>query len=164
MLNFIKRLYIWSTGYSYTNLGRLFLRLFVGLMLMQFGVRQMYQYGSIAHEFPTFMGMSPEATLVVMIVIEIFCSLCIMIGFCTRFMTLPPFAAMIVAEYHLLNYVVDTPSYMITWAMPGYLPTMFMGIYFFIILVGPGKISIDYFLSLHLLHTDNKSESELEEV
>ena len=71
MLNFIKRLYIWSTGYSYTNLGRLFLRLFVGLMLMQFGVRQMYQYGSIAHEFPTFMGMSPEATLVVMIVIEI---------------------------------------------------------------------------------------------
>ena len=68
------------------------------------------------------------------------------------------------AEYHLLNYVVDTPSYMITWAMPGYLPVMFMGIYFFIILVGPGKISIDYFLSLHLLHTDNKSESELEEV
>ena len=53
---------------------------------------------------------------------------------------------------------------MITWAMPGYLPVMFMGIYFFIILVGPGKISIDYFLSLHLLHTDNKSESELEEV
>ena len=60
--------------------------------------------------------------------------------------------------------MVDTPSYMITWAMPGYLPIMFMGIYFFIILVGPGKISIDYFLSLHLLHTDNKSESELEEV
>ena len=162
MLNFIKRLYIWSTGYSYTNLGRLFLRLFVGLMLMQFGVRQMYQYGSIAHSSMTSQSMM--IPLVVMIVIEIFCSLCIMIGFCTRFMTLPPFAAMIVAEYHLLNYVVDTPSYMITWAMPGYLPVMFLGIYFFLLLVGPGKISCDYFLSLHLLHTDNKSESELEEV
>ena len=54
MLNFIKRLYIWSTGYSYTNLGRLFLRLFVGLMLMQFGVRQMYQYldGDVARSHP----------------------------------------------------------------------------------------------------------------
>ena len=41
---------------------------------------------------------------------------------------------------------------------------MFLGIYFFIFIVGPGKISIDYFLSLHLLHSDNKSESELEEV
>ena len=41
---------------------------------------------------------------------------------------------------------------------------MFIGIYFFILLVGPGKISADYFLSLHIIHTDNKSESELEEV
>ena len=41
---------------------------------------------------------------------------------------------------------------------------MFLGIYFFILLVGPGKISVDYFLSLHILHSNNQSESQLEEV
>lgn len=71
---------------------------------------------------------------------------------------------MCIAEYHVLVHVVTVPSYMLTWAMPGYLPIMFLGIYFFIMLVGPGKISVDYFLSLYLLHSDNKSESELEEV
>lgn len=36
MTNIFKLIYIRSTGYSYTNMGRLFLRLFVGVMLMQF--------------------------------------------------------------------------------------------------------------------------------
>ena len=42
MSNILKTIYIRTTGYSYTNLGRLFLRLFVGIMLMQFGIRQLY--------------------------------------------------------------------------------------------------------------------------
>ena len=42
--------------------------------------------------------------------------------------------------------------------------SLFLGIYFFILLVGPGKISVDYFLSLYLLHSNDESESELEEV
>lgn len=164
MLSIFKRLYIWSTGYSYTNLGRLFLRLFVGLMLMQFGVRQMYNFHELVGMYPSMLGMSPGFTMTIMIIIETLCSLCIMLGFCTRIMTIPPFIAMCIAEYHVLVHVVTVPSYMLTWAMPGYLPIMFLGIYFFIMLVGPGKISIDYFLSLYLLHSDNKSESELEEV
>ncbi len=41
----------------------------------------------------------------------------------------------------------------------------FLGIYFFILLVGPGKISFDYFLSLHFIHHDDQNEEdELEEV
>lgn len=164
MLSIFKRLYIWSTGYSYTNLGRLFLRLFVGLMLMQFGVRQMYNFHELVGMYPSMLGMSPGFTMTIMIIIETLCSLCIMLGFCTRIMTIPPFIAMCIAEYHVLVHVVTVPSYMLTWAMPGYLPIMFLGIYFFIMLVGPGKISVDYFLSLFLLHSDNKSESELEEV
>jgi len=55
-------------------------------------------------------------------------------------------------------------TYDISWTQPVYIPILFMGIYFFILLVGPGKISVDYFLSLHFIHTDNQSEAELEEV
>lgn len=144
-------------------MGRLFLRLFVGIMLMQFGLRQMYDFSEASLMFPSTLGMSPEFSLSVMIVIEIACSLFIMVGFCTRLMVIPPFIAMILAEYHLLAHNT-VASYNIDWMMPGYLPVMFLGIYFFILLVGPGKISVDYFLSLHFIHSDNQSESELEEV
>ena len=106
--------------------------------------------------------MGSEATLILMICIEIGCSVFIMFGFLTRLMTIPPVVAMIMAEYNLLKgYNV---SYMIDWHQPGYVPIMFLGIFMFLILVGPGKISVDYFLSLYIIHTENKSEGELEEV
>lgn len=159
-----KQIYIKSTGYSYTHLGRLFLRLFVGIMLLQFGIRQIHAFDSMAQSFPAIFGMSPELSLNIMICIEIICSLFIMIGFLTRLMIIPPFIAMIVAEHYLLSKVVDVAPYLISWEQPGYLPVMFLGIYMFLLLVGPGKISVDYFLSLHLLHSSDHSEDELEEV
>ncbi len=163
-LNFIKTAYIRTTGYSYTNLGRLFLRLFVGIMLIQFAVRQIYMFDSIALTFPPVLGMDGETSLVVWIVIEFICSLSVMAGFLTRVMTLPLFAGMAIAEYYLLHDVVSESPYLLHWSQQGYLPMMFLGIYFFIMIVGPGKISVDYFLSLHLLHTADHEEDELEEV
>ena len=160
----LKSIYFWSTGYSYTHLGRLFLRLFVGIMLLQFGVRQMIHFNELQEGFPAMFGMTNEATLISMIIIEIVCSLFIMCGFLTRLMTIPPFIAMLVAEYYLLTDYVCEVSYLLSWQQQGYLPVMFLGIYFFILLVGPGKISVDYFLSLHIIHTENRSEDELEEV
>ena len=163
MTNIFKQIYIRSTGYSYTHMGRLFLRLFVGVMMMQFGLRQLIHFDIASQVFPAVLGMDAATSMTVMIVIEILCSFMIMAGFCTRLMVLPPFAAMIIAEHYLLTHA-DDASYMISWSQSGYLPVMFMGIYFFNLLVGPGKISVDYFLSLHFIHSDNQSESELEEV
>lgn len=160
----IKRLYFRFTGYSYTNLGRLFLRLFVGIMLMQFGVRQIAHYYEVCDLFPSVLGIPSAASLVIMICIEVICSLFIMCGFLTRFMIVPPFIAMVLAECHLLNDYVADAAYLLDWQQQGYLPVMFLGIYFFLLLVGPGKISVDYFLSLHIIHMENKSEGELEEV
>lgn len=164
MMNSIKRLYIRTTGYSYTNMGRLFLRLFVGIMMMQFGIRQIYNFDAAKDIFPAIFGMSSELSLIVMIAIELICSLFIMSGFMTRIMTVPPLVAMVIAEYYILHHLVSEAPYMLTWSQQGYVPIMFIGIYFFIMLVGPGKISVDYFLSLHFIHTNNHSESELEEV
>ncbi len=130
---------------------------------MQFGVRQLARFFEIREVFPAVLGMGSEASLVMMICIELICSLFIMFGFLTRLMILPPFVAMILAEYHILHNSVAAP-YLLDWQQQGYLPIMFLGIYFFLALVGPGKISVDYFLSLHIIHTENKSEGELEEV
>lgn len=163
-MNSLKKLYIRTTGYSYTNMGRLFLRLFVGIMMMQFGVRQIYNFDAAAAMFPSIWLFDPGTILTLMISIEIGCSLFIMAGFMTRIMTVPPFIAMIGAEYYILHDLVTQAPYMLSWSQQGYVPIMFLGIYFFIMLVGPGKISVDYFLSLHFIHTNDHSESELEEV
>lgn len=163
MKNIFKQAYVRTTGYSYTNMGRLFLRLFVGVMLMQFGLRQWIGFESHSAAFPSVLGMEPSTSLIVMIAIEMVSSVFIMAGFCTRLMVLPPFVAMIFCEYYLLSQT-HVATYLISWSNPVYLPIMFMGIFFFILLVGPGKISVDYFLSLHFIHTDDESESELEEV
>lgn len=159
-----KKIYVASTGYSYTHLGRLFLRLFIGIMLMQFGIRQLGDFDTFNSSCQYIPGITTEWGLWLTIIVEIGCSLFIMAGFLTRLMILPPFIAMIVAEYHLLNDMASTASYQLNWEQPVYLPIMFLGIYFFLMLVGPGKISVDYFLSLHLLHTSDKDEEELEEV
>jgi hypothetical protein len=164
MMNSLKKIYIRTTGYSYTNMGRLFLRLFVGIMMMQFGIRQLSNFDAAKAMFPSILGIDPGIVLVLMISIEIGCSLFIMAGFMTRIMTVPPFISMIVAEYYILHDLVSQAPYMLSWSQQGYVPIMFLGIYFFIMLVGPGKISVDYFLSLHFIHTNDHSESELEEV
>lgn len=161
---FLKRVYFRSTGYSYTNLGRLFLRLFVGIMLMQFGIRQIVNFHMAKDFFPSILGMGSEATLIVMICIELICSVFIMFGFLTRLMIIPPFVAMIIAEHYLLHDFVSDAPYLLDWQQQGYVPIMFLGIYLFLLLVGPGKISVDYFLSLYIIHNENKSEGELEEV
>lgn len=145
-------------------MGRLFLRLFVGIMLMQFGVRQLTHYFELRDVFPSVIGLGSEATLIILICIEVLCSLFIMVGFMTRIMTIPPFIAMLIAEIYVVMQKTGAISEIMDLDAYTYLPVMFMGIYFFILLVGPGKISVDYFLSLHFLHTSDRSETELEEV
>ena len=164
VLGLPKKIYVTTTGYSYTHLGRLFLRLFVGIMLLQFGIRQIGEAQMLSHSFPSVIGLGSEATLWTMISIEVVCSVFIMAGFLTRVMLLPPFIAMTMAAYYLIHDVADKAAYQLSWEHPAYLPVMFLGIFFFLMLVGPGKISVDYFLSLHLLHSSDHSEDELEEV
>lgn len=164
-LVFFKKVYLVSTGYSYSNLGRLFLRLFLGLMLVQFATHQLYNFKELEQVFPAVLGMSARSSLIWMVCIELFCGFFIMFGFLTRFMLLPPFFAMIVGEFHMLYDTHVQAPYLINWDNPMYLPVMFMGLLFFLLLVGPGKISVDYFLSLHIIHSSDRDEQEeLEEM
>ena len=165
MRRFVENMFLSCTGYTYTNMARLFIRLFVGIMLMQFGIRQLVNFNNVVETFPGVMGMGSETSLILMIVIELGCSLLIMVGFLTRLATIPPIIAMIVAEHFILHDLLpDTLIYSITSTMPGYLPLMFIGIYLFILLAGPGKISLDYFISIFIISARGKDQSETEEL
>lgn len=154
------------TGYTYTNLARLFMRLFVGIMLLQFGVRHLVNYNELALTFPSVWGMSSSTSLIMMILVEVVCSLLIMTGFLTRLATLPPIVAMFEAEYYILHDMVpNLPIYGLDSTDPGYLPIMFIGIFIYMLIAGPGKISLDYFISLYIINQrDKDEEEELEEV
>lgn len=162
----ISRLFLIATGHTYSNMARLFLRLFVGVMFLQFGIRHLVNFDILSVNFPTIFGWAPSACLILMIVIELICSLFIMVGFLTRISTIPPILSMIAAEYYILHNLVPQISvYGLDSTQPGYLPIMFIGIYMFIILAGPGKISLDYFISLFIINRQNRNEDEeLEEV
>lgn len=166
-INWVQKLFLRTTGFSYTNMARLFVRLFVGIMFMQFGIRHWANYDTLSVDFPTIAGLDSQTCLVLMIIIEIVCSAFIIIGLWTRLSTIPPIFAMIAAEYYIVHDMLpDSLSlYGLDSTDPGYLPIMFIGIYFFIWLAGPGKISLDYMLSLRILNRLNASEEEeLEEV
>lgn len=163
----ITDLYLRFTGYTYSNMARLFLRLFTGVMFMQFGIRQLVHFDSMRSTFPSVMGISSETSLIIMIVVELLCSLFIMVGFLTRLSTLPPIIVMIAAEYYIVDDLL--PENISLAAIgdtdPGYLPVMFIGIFLFMLLAGPGKISLDYFVSLYLIERENRDEKEeLDEV
>lgn len=160
------RLYLRFSGFSYTNMARLFMRLFVGIMFMQFGIRHLVHFTEMSSDFPTILGLSSPTCLTLMIVIELVCSLLIMVGFLTRIATIPAAASMIAAEYYILHdLLVGTSIYGIDSTQPGYLPIMFIGIFLFILLAGPGKISLDYFISIYIISRQGRDEKEeLEEV
>lgn len=162
----ISNVFLRLTGYTYTNLGRLFMRLFVGVMLLQFGIRHLVNYNELCMNFPTVLDMSSSTSLVLMIIIELVCSLLIMVGFLTRLSTIPPIIAMFAAEYYILHDMVPyLPVYGLDSTDPGYLPIMFIGIYIWMLIAGPGKISLDYFISLYIINRRGKDEEEeLEEV
>ena len=153
-----QKFYFNATGYSFTNMGRLFLRMFVGLMLAQFGVRQLMN--------PELVGAIPflefGLSKWLVIVTELLCSFFIMIGLFMRVMTVPPFLLMIAASHKItviFGGLGATPVSSLC------IPFLFMGIFMFLMLVGPGKISIDYFYSLYLISRHhNGKEEDLEEV
>lgn len=147
MTAFFKNLFLYSVGHTYSNLSRLFLRLFTGIMFLQLCIRQMLNFDAIVPTFNGFLGMSPEASMTALVIIELLCAVCIMLGFLTRFAVLFPLGLMLVAENVLLSSPSAATEQLFNFE-PGY-PVMFIGIFVYMLLAGPGKISLDYFIAAH---------------
>ncbi len=157
MTGFFKNLFLYSAGHTYSNLSRLFLRLFTGIMFLQLCIRQMLNFDTILPSFDGFLGMSPVASMTVLVIIELLCAVCIMLGFLTRYAVLAPLAFMVAAEHFLMSSPAGA-SYSLFNFGPGY-PVMFIGIFVYFLLAGPGKISLDYFIAAHF--TENTDDEHV---
>jgi len=157
MTKFFKNLFLYSVGHTYGNLSRLFLRLFTGIMFLQLSIRQMLNFDQIVPSFGGFFGMSPETSMTLLVIVELLCAVCIMLGFLTRLAVLFPLVLMLVAERVILS-APDSASDLLFNFQPGY-PVMFIGIFVYMLLAGPGKISLDYFIAAQF--AEDRSEEEV---
>ncbi len=156
MTGFFKNLFLYSVGHTYSNLSRLFLRLFTGIMFLQLCIRQMLNFDAIVPTFQGFLGMSPEASMTILVTIELLCAVCIMLGLLTRLAVLFPMVLMLIAEHIFMATPATDPNPLFLF-QPGY-PVMFIGIFVYMLLAGPGKISLDYIIAAHFTESANDEE------
>ncbi|MCQ2288482.1 MAG: DoxX family protein [Muribaculaceae bacterium] len=158
-MNFWKRLFLYCTGYSHSNLSRLFLRLFTGVMFLQLCVRQMLHFEELAPTFQGFLGLSPECSMSLLLVVELLSCTFIILGLLTRIAVIAPMIIMFAAEHVILSSHGTVADQLFNFE-PGY-PVMFIGIFLYMLLAGPGKISLDYIITAHIVD-DEKHDDVLE--
>ena len=99
----LRRIFVAEAYRTYGNLSRFFIRVFAGVMFMQFGIRQIANYDFFVKYFPDLLGMGSAATLDTMIAIEVVCSAFLIFGFLTRLSVVLPTLSMAVAEWYILD-------------------------------------------------------------
>lgn len=119
-----------------SNAARLFLRLFVGVLMLTHGIAKIENFDTLVTTFPDPIGLGP-LTLPLIILVEVGGSILLMVGFLTRLALIPLIFSMIVAAF------LTFPVFSLTTSE---LPLVYLGIYVALFLSGPGKCSIDYLL------------------
>jgi putative oxidoreductase len=125
-----------STKYSASafNIAMLILRIgFAGLMIPH-GYDKLVHFKSYSEKFISFLGIGSRLSLGLDIFAEFFCAMLVLVGLFTRFATIPLIIAMIVAVTIAHKGLIFSE---------GEHAALFAVGFFAILLVGPGKISVD---------------------
>ncbi len=115
------------------NTAMLLLRLVAGILMIQHGYEKLTHFDKTVSGMINFMGIGSQASTVLVIFAEFFCSLFLIIGLFTRFSCIPLIITMVVAMWkiHHNNYLEEGDI------------SLFIGSYLVLFLLGPGKISVD---------------------
>lgn len=137
-MKFLKSLLSTSQENNFSHLGLLILRLTFGLLMMRHGYSKMENYSEYAPQFYNFFGLGTSFSLQLTIFSEFFCSLFLIIGLFTRYVTIPLLITMMVAVFivHAKDEIGDKE-----------LAIIYLGAYLTLLFKGGGKFSLDYFFS-----------------
>ncbi|MBL7703001.1 MAG: DoxX family protein [Ferruginibacter sp.] len=129
-----------STKYSAGafNAAMLVLRLGLGILMMHAGYNKLVNFGEMQHKFINFMGMGTTASLALVVFAEFFCSLFLILGLFTRLAAIPLIITMCVALFKAHNGEVFGDGQTATLYLTGYIV---------LLLVGPGRVSVDSMIS-----------------
>ncbi len=125
-----------STQYSggAFNTAMLVLRLALGGLMMKHGYDKLIHFAEYKPKFMNFMGMGQTASLALVVFAEFFCALFIIIGLFTRLAVIPLIIAMCVALFKAHNS---------DFLGEGEMATLYLAGYITLLIVGPGKVSVD---------------------
>ncbi len=125
-----------STKYSAGafNAAMLVLRIAAGALMMKHGYDKLVNFAKYKADFMNFMGIGKAASLSLVIFAEFFCALFIIIGLFTRLAVIPLIITMCVALFkaHNADFMGD-----------GEMASLYLGAYLVLLLVGPGRVSVD---------------------
>lgn len=132
--NRMKRLL--STSYTdwAFNIALFILRITVGLMMIPHGYDKLVHFAEKKNNFMNFLGLGSTTSLALVIFAEFFCSIFVMIGLFTRFTVIPLVVAMAVALFKTHGNAIFSQ---------GEKAGLYLAIFLGILLVGPGKASVD---------------------
>jgi putative oxidoreductase len=117
------------------DLGLLLVRLLSGGMMLTHGLPKIDRLiGEGPVKFADPFGLGPEISLVLVIFAEVACSIFVMIGFKTRWATIPLMTTMLVAAFYAH---ADDPF------GDKELPLLFFTIFLSILISGPGRYSVN---------------------
>ncbi len=125
-----------STNYSTGafNTAMLILRIVFGVLLMNHGYTKLVNFSSTAQQMPHFLGMGGSVTTALVVFAEFFCALFVILGLFTRLACIPVIISMSYALFVAHNGEVF---------QKGEMSCLFLVAYFVLLLVGPGKVSVD---------------------
>ncbi len=116
------------------NVALLFLRIVVGVLMMNHGYGKLVHFQEYAPKTMDFMGFGHSASLSLLIFAEFFCSLFIILGLFTRIAAIPLIISSAIALFVAHKHDVFGAGEMIT---------LFLISFFVILLLGPGRVSVD---------------------
>jgi putative oxidoreductase len=120
------------------NIALLVLRVGMGALMIPHGYNKLVNFVQYKKDFMNFLGLGSTTTLVLVIFAEFFCASLIVLGLFTRFAAIPLVIGMSVALFVAHNADVFGD---------GKVAALFLTGFITILLVGPGRISVDGMIS-----------------
>lgn len=125
-----------STNYSAGafNFAMLVLRLGLGALMMNHGYQKLVGFSDMLKQFHSMIGLGARVELSLVVFAEFFCSIFLILGLFTRLTVIPLIVTMCVALFmaHKGEIFKD-----------GEVAALYLCGYFVILILGPGKISVD---------------------
>lgn len=111
-------------------------RILFGMLLITHGVMKINNYGAMSQGFADPFGIGSEPSLCLAIFAEVLCSVAFIFGFLFRLSTIPMIVTMTVAFFVAHGASIQE----------GELAFIYLLMFVFTYISGPGRYSIDYFI------------------
>jgi len=116
------------------NFAMLLLRITFGVLMMNHGYSKLVHFNETAQHMPSLFGIGSTITTALVVFAEFFCALFVILGLFTRLACIPILINMAYAVINAHHGKIFGD---------GEMGTLFLGAFLVLLIIGPGKVSVD---------------------